>query len=74
MNGGRSSRSAARTQAFAFRVDFHQWKTPVRVIRAMTDQKMCSETALRMAENASKAAQFVGKEAQKEMAKPRPKA
>ena len=37
-------------------------------------KKMCAETALRMAENASKAAQFVGKEAQKEMAKPRPKA
>jgi 3-methyladenine DNA glycosylase AlkD len=37
-------------------------------------RKLCSETAERMAENASKAAQFVGKEAQKEMAKPRPKA
>jgi 3-methyladenine DNA glycosylase AlkD len=37
-------------------------------------KKMCAETADRMAENASKAAQFVGKEAQKEMAKPRPKA
>ena len=42
--------------------------------RSAALRKMCAETADRMAENASKAAQFVGKEAQKEMAKPKPKA